>query len=364
MLAMAEEARGDLLVRSHEPFNAEPRLGCLAASFVTPTETFYVRSHGSVPELDGRTWRLTISGGGLSPVELSLADLRDRFPRRSVVATMQCAGNRRSELNAVKPTSGVQWDAGAIGTAEWSGAALGDVLRAAGLRDGTGLHVAFSCHDVLDHEGERLHYGVSIPGPKALSPEVLLAYDMNGAELTPEHGFPLRLVVPGYAGVRSPKWLQAIEVRDRPSDNPMQQLDYKLFPPHVCKESADWSRGLSIDELPLNSVICEPAPGAAVPAGRIRVSGYAVASGRAIARVDLSADAGRTWTEAELQAGSDQPWAWTLWSAELDLPRGRHELVVRALDSAGQTQPARPEEVWNFKGYCCAAWHRVTVEAE
>jgi sulfite oxidase len=143
----------------------------------------------------------------------------------------------------------------------------------------------------------------------------------------------------------------------------MQQLDYKLFPPQVCKESADWSRGVCIDELPLNSVICEPAPGSAVAAGQVRVRGYAVASGRAIARVDLSVDGGRTWIEAQLDSRPDQPWAWTLWSAELGLGRGSHELVVRAWDSAGQTQPARPEEVWNFKGYCCAAWHRVTVEA-
>jgi sulfite oxidase len=363
MLATAGQDSERLLVRSREPFNAEPRLGCLAASFVTRESQFYIRSHGDVPDLDARTWRLSLSGHGVETVELSLADLRERFPRRSVTATLQCAGNRRSELNAVKPTAGVQWDAGAIGTAEWTGAPLGDVLRAAGLQDGAGCHVAFSCHDVLDHEGERLTYGVSIPGQKALSPEVLLAYAMNGADLTPEHGYPVRLVVPGYAGVRSPKWLRAIEVQDRPSDNPMQQLDYKLFPPQVCKDSADWSRGICIDELPLNSVICEPAPGSAVPAGRVRVCGYAVASGRAIARVDVSADGGLTWIEADLDARPDQPWAWTLWSAGFDLGRGSHELVVRAWDSAGQTQPARPEEVWNFKGYCCATWHRVTVEA-
>jgi sulfite oxidase len=363
MLTTAGDRRGHLLVRSHEPFNAEPRLGCVAASFVTPTDKFYVRSHGSVPELDSRTWRLAISGQGLSPTELSLTDLRERFARRTLLATLQCAGNRRSELNAIKPTLGVQWDAGAIGTAEWGGAALRDVLHEAGFRGGGGLHACFTCHDVLDHEGERLRYGISIPGSKALSPEVLLAYDMNGAELTPEHGYPLRLVVPGYAGVRSPKWLHSIEMRDRPSDNPMQQLDYKLFPPHVCRESADWSRGLCIEELPLNSAICEPVAGSAMPSGRHRISGYAVASGRAIARVDLSADAGRTWVEAKLEARPDQSWAWTLWSVELDLARGRHELAVRAWDSAGQTQPALPSDVWNFKGYCCAAWHRIAVEA-
>ncbi len=364
MSADAAHAGDDLLVRSREPFVAETPLSWLAAPFITPTPKFFVRSHGEVPRIDSQTWRLSLSGEGVEKIEFSLSDLQERFPRRRVTATIQCAGNRRSELNAIKPTPGVQWDAGAISTAEWTGAGLADVLREAGLHAADGLHVAFSCHDHFDHDGQRHSYEVSIPALKALSPEVLLAYEMNGAELAPEHGFPLRTVVPGYAGVRSPKWLRGIEVRGRPSDNPMQQLDYKLFPPEVSKDTAVWSRGLPIDELPLNSAICDPAPGATVPSGAVRVRGYAVASGRTVARVDVSADGGRSWSEAELEARPHQPWAWTAWSAELDLPPGRHELAVRAWDSAGQTQPARAEEVWNFKGYCCAAWHRVTVTAE
>ncbi|MDB5557569.1 MAG: molybdopterin oxidoreductase [Enterovirga sp.] len=350
-------------MRSQEPFNAEPPLDALSRSFVTPTGSFFVRSHGDVPVIDGQDWHLTVSGTGITPLRLSLAELRERFPRRSVVATIQCAGNRRAELSTVSPTLGLQWDAGAIGTAEWTGASLGDVLRAAGLGEADGLHVAFTCHDVLDHKGERVAFGVSIPARKALSPEVLLAYEMNGAELAPEHGFPVRAVVPGYAGVRSPKWLRSIEVRARPSDNPMQQLDYKLFPREIREDTADWSRGAAIDELPLNAAICDPAPGAVVPAGRVRARGYAVASGRAIARVELSCDGGRTWIEADLAARPDTPWAWTPWSADLDLRAGQHELAVRAWDSAGQTQPAEAAEVWNFKGYCCAAWHRVRVQA-
>lgn len=362
MFAPSVRSKAGLLVRSAEPFNAEPTLARLAASFITPTEQFYVRSHGPVPQLDARSWRLSVSGDGPRPIELSLADLKSRFPVRSVTATLQCAGNRRSELNAVRPTAGVQWDAGAIGTATWTGAALGDVLRSAGFGEPRGLHVAFSCHDALEHDGESLTYGASIPATKALSPEVLLAYAMNGLELTPDHGFPLRAVVPGYAGVRSPKWLRAIGIQERPSDNPIQQLDYKLFGREVTKESADWARAAPIDELPLNAAICTPAAGSVLLAGLTEVSGYAVASGRAVSRVEVSPDRGRTWTEAELETGPDQPWAWSLWRARVELARGRHELAVRAWDAAGQTQPASPEEVWNFKGYCCAAWHRVTVE--
>jgi sulfite oxidase len=356
--------RGGLIVRSEAPFVAEPPLAELGASFITPTSRFFIRSHGPVPHIDAATWRLRISGQGLAETELSLSDLRERFPPRTVTATMQCAGNRRSELNAIKPTPGVQWDAGAIGTAQWTGAGLGEVLRAAGLRDAAGLHVAFGCQDSAQHEGRETTYGVSIPAAKAFSPEVLLAYEMNGAALTPDHGFPVRAVVPGYAGVRSPKWLATIHVQDQPSDNPFQQRDYKLFPSHVAKENADWEKGLVIDEMPLSAVICTPALDGAVPAGSVRVAGYAVASGRRVTRVELSADGGRTWRDASLDGRPDVPWAWTLWHAEIKLPHGRQELVVRAWDSAGQTQPARAEEVWNFKGYLSAAWHRVPVTVE
>jgi sulfite oxidase len=185
---------------------------------------------------------------------------------------------------------------------------------------------------------------------------------MNGEALAPEHGYPLRVIVPGYAGVRSAKWLAAIEVRATPSDCPIQSQDYKLLPPDiVSKDDIDWERGVTIDEMPLNAAICEPAPHVVLVPGPARVRGYATASGRAIVRVDVSGDAGRSWRQATLQADTGAPWSWTLWSAELDLPEGEHEIVVRAWDSAGQTQPAAVADTWNIKGYLCAAWHRVPV---
>ena len=186
---------------------------------------------------------------------------------------------------------------------------------------------------------------------------------MNGEPLAPEHGFPLRVVVPGYAGVRSPKWLTSIEVQERPSDNHMQARDYKLFPADISNETARWDRGITIDEMPVNSAICEPARHADVAAGCIAVRGWATATARDIVRVDVSADGGRTWRQADLQRDPRQKWAWTLWEAHIDLAKGDHELAVRAWDSAGQTQPASPEDAWNFKGYLSAAWHRVPVHA-
>ena len=287
-----------------------------------------------------------------------MQDLRGRFPQRSVTAVLQCAGNRRADMHAVRPVSGDPWSAGAIGNACWSGVALADVLREAGAAGDPALHVAFSsCDEVATPDEGRLCYGASIPMAKALSPEVLLAFAMNGEDLAPEHGYPLRAIVPGYAGVRSPKWLGAVTVQDRPSENPMQQRDYRLLPP----DAAEPGQGMPINEMPLTAAICEPVRGVELPAGRVAVKGYAIATCRAVTRVDVSADGGRSWRQAALQHDAAAPWSWTFWEITLDLPPGEHELTVRAWDSAGQTQPADPEDVWNARGYLCAAWHRVRV---
>ncbi|HEY4043420.1 MAG TPA: molybdopterin-dependent oxidoreductase [Rhodopila sp.] len=347
-------------MRSAQPFNAEPPLDRLRANFITRQSDFYVRSHGAIPHLDGTTHRLWVTGNVAAPLVLSMAELRDRFPRRAVTAVMQCAGNRRADLHQVKPVSGDPWAPGAIGNATWAGVALSDVLRAAGAADDPTLHVAFRACDEVTMPGEgAFHYGASIPLTKAMSPEVLLAFEMNDEPLQPEHGFPLRVVVPGFAGVRSPKWLSLITVQETPSDNHMQQRDYKLLPPDVTADTVDWAKGISIYEMPLNAAICEPGPNARLSAGRTSVSGYAVATAQRVTRVDLSRDDGKSWIQADLEPPS--PWSWTFWRATLDLPPGEHRLVARAWDSAGQTQPADPADIWNFKGYLSAAWHRVPI---
>lgn len=351
-----------LIVRSESPYNAEPPLDRLRSSFTTAQPDFYVRCHGDIPRLDGGAHRLRVGGLVAAPLDLSMAELRERFPRRTVAAVMQCAGNRRGDMRQIRPVSGDPWAAGAIGNAEWTGAALADVLRAAGAEEGAALHVAFAACDDCEADGERFRYGASIPMAKAMSPEVLLAWGMNGGALAPEHGFPLRAVVPGFAGARSPKWLAEITVQDRPSDAKPQARDYKLFPPDVTKETADWDEGLTINEMPLNSAICEPAPHSALEAGTTMLRGYAVASARAVARVDVSIDGGRSWRQAELERDPAAPWSWTFWRLSVDLPAGERELAVRAWDSAGQTQPALPDDTWNFKGYLSAAWHRVRVK--
>ncbi|SDN81960.1 sulfite oxidase [Methylobacterium phyllostachyos] len=351
------ERKARLIVHGDRPYNAEPPLDRLRAAYRTRAGDFYVRCHGDVPEIDAETSRLTLDGAVDTPMDVSLDDLRGRFRTVTVTATLQCAGNRRADMRAVAPVSGDPWDGGAIGTADWTGVRLGDLLRAAGARTGTDRHVAFESHDVVDGRP----YGVSIPLAKALAHDTLLAFAMNGEPLLPEHGFPMRAVVPGFAGVRSPKWLRRITVQDHPSDHPIQAGDYKLYPPDVTAETADPARGHTIDTLPLNAAICEPARGAVLGPGACRIRGYAVAGDRAVIRVDVSGDGGRSWIQAALEHAPDAPFAWTFWTAELDLPPGEHDLAVRAWDSAGQTQPALPDDVWNHKGYLCTCWHRVRV---
>ena len=359
-----------LIVHSEAPYNAEPDLARLGGAFLTDAADFYVRSHGDIPTIEAEAYRLRVEGAVTLPLDLSLADLKGRFPEVEVTAAMQCAGNRRSDLLPVRPVSGDPWAAGAIGNARWTGVRLADVLAAAGpapaaipLAD---RHVAFESHDTVEGEGGRFPFGASIPMAKALAPETLLAWAMNGAALAPEHGHPLRVVVPGFAGVRSPKWLARVTVQDRPSDNPMQAQDYKLYPPHVTAETADPAQGHTIEGMPLTSAICAPARGAGLAVGTHAIRGYAIAGDRTIARVDVSGDGGRSWTQARLsypgEAGAPRsPWAWTLWDCALALAPGEHELAVRAWDAAGQTQPALPDDTWNHKGYLSAAWHRVRV---
>ncbi len=287
--------------------------------------------------------------------------IREHFPKSTVTATLQCAGNRRQGLMEVAPIPGeVPWSAGAIGTAEWRGAPLREVLRAAGV-DPRALHAAFTGLDEVDVGGQAFGFGGSLPIEKATSPEVVLAYEMNGEPLAPEHGAPLRVVAPGYIGARSVKWLACIVLQTEPSSNYYQTHAYKLFPPQVDEGTADWEKGLMLGELPVNAVVCRPAHEETVPAGPVSVQGYAITGGkRSVDRVDVSTDGGETWTTADLQEGGE-PRTWRLWETSVDLSPGRYEIVARAWDSAANTQPELAEQVWNFKGYVDNSWHRAKV---
>ena len=352
----------DFVIRQREPFNAEPLPAKLIASRITPQSLLYVRSHGPTPDLR-HDHAIELVGLGPTSTLLTLSDLKARFPERTIVSVMQCAGNRRADLQPIHRTNGDPWDVGAIGNVEWTGVSLADVLCEAGVGDRRDGYICCTSADEVEVEGQREPYGISITLDRAMRGDVLIAWGISGEALTPPHGAPMRLVVPGYAGVRSAKWLTRIELSDAPSPAAIQAKDYKLFPPDEDGTAPDWGAGLTIEAMPVNSAICVPRDGDTVAAGSVEVRGYAVAYGRRVARVDVSADDGATWTRAAFDDGDAAPDAWQRWSRTIDLPPGDHRLAVRAVDDAGQSQPERPEDVWNFAGYLSTAWHRIAVTA-
>jgi sulfite oxidase len=342
-----------------EPLNAESPADLLGAESVTPVDLFYVRSHGPAPAIDPDGHRLSVCGLVDRTLELGLADLEWLGREQSVLATLECAGNRRRELLDVRPIDGeIPWGPGVIGTAIWTGVSLADVLARAGIRDGATHVELIGC----DLDPEARSFGGSIPLAKASSAEVLLATKMNGDPLIPAHGAPVRAVVPGYIGARSVKWLREIRVLGEPSSNHYQATAYRVHPPWVTDRHADPSGGIPLGELEVNAAILTPTDAARIPVGPVLVSGYAISGGaNRVERVDLSTDGGTTWRSTELL---DPPtaWAWRRWRLTVDLPAGPAEIVVRAVDSSLNTQPENPADLWNVHGYANNSRPRVRLD--
>lgn len=359
----AAETGSPQIVHTQSPLNSEPQLDVLTKSWITPVESFYVRSHAPNPKIDLDTFRLTIEGLVEKPLSISLAELSDWFEPVSVVATMTCAGNRRSEHSLVKPVGGVPWQAGAIGNARWSGVLLSEVLKKAGLKENA-KHVWFEGLDEISKGSGIIPFGASIPVGKAMAdaagmPGALLTTRMNDQPLTPDHGAPLRGVVPGYIGARSVKWLGKIVVSDRPSPNHYVATAYKLVQKGTPLE---WDEGGPIYRFPLNSVISTPDAGSKVSSGKVPVAGYAYPSGRpgtTIAKVEVSSDEGRTWATAKITSPVRER-CWVLWKADVNVSSAASELVVRATDSRGETQPEHAD--WNLKGYMFNGWYHAPID--
>lgn len=329
----------------------------------TPVDHLFTRSHAPPPVIDPATWRLEVTGQVRRPASLSLEDLRTRFPVRELVMTMVCAGFRRRELLSVAPLSGeLPWGLEPVGTSGWRGVSLASLLDHCGL-DPAARHVeAIGLDAVRRGDEPPFGFGASIAIEKARDPDVLVAWELEGKPLPTAHGFPVRLVVPGWIGARSVKWLGRIVLREDPSPNYFQSRAYRMQRTVNSDDPRDVTAGKVLEEVALNSVITSPVDGTKARAGAVPVTGWAIGpQAERPARVDLSVDGGATWAPATI-VESEGRWTWRLWHATVTLPPGRHELVVRAWDQAGRCQPASVRETWNAKGYANNAWHRVTIE--
>ncbi|CAA9478436.1 MAG: hypothetical protein AVDCRST_MAG45-2 [uncultured Solirubrobacterales bacterium] len=356
--------RTDLVVHGEDPFNAEPPRAALADETVTSLDAFYVRNHGPIPEIDRSLWRLRVDGLVDGELELSLEQLKARFAEHELAATLQCAGNRRIGFLSVRDVPGeAPWGPCATGTAVWSGARLADVLAAAGMHDDA-EHVAFLGADVSEEPDPAQPFGASIPRPKAIAAETLLAWSMNGEALPVVHGAPVRLVVPGYIGARSVKWVERITAQSEPSDNFFQAESYRLLAAEADPDAIAPGEGVALGAVAVNADILSPDEGATVATGPLRVSGYAFAGDdRGVVRVDVSTDGGRSWRQADL-LDQRSPWSWRLWATEVDVAAETTDVVARAWDSAAAAQPESAAHLWNPKGYVNNAWARVSVSPD
>ncbi|HEY4101796.1 MAG TPA: sulfite oxidase [Gemmatimonadales bacterium] len=345
-----------------EGFNSAAWPDPAAPGGITETARFFSRSHAPVPHVDPDRWHLEIGGLVQRPQQLRLADLA-AMRRREVTATLVCAGLRRSELLRVAPLPGeLPWGPEPASTGRWSGVPLADILGIVGI-DPDARYVEFTGLDQIDRDGRQFGFGGSIDIEKARTADVILATHLNDEPLAARHGAPVRAVVPGWIGARSVKWLGAITLRRDPSDNYFQTRAYRMQREIDPSKPRDVSAGTALVEVSLNAVIVDPRDGARCRPGPITIRGWAIGSGGTPLRsVEVSADDGIHWTAARISPTGR--WAWSLWEANLSFQTGTHVIAVKATDADGRTQPASLDEVWNVKGYCNNAWHRIAIEVD
>jgi len=373
---------------SNHPFNSEAPLHLLQeVGWVTPASLCVVRNHGAVPKLTWESHRLKVSGVP-RPGEFCMDDLVSGSIGEivSIPVTFICSGNRRKEQNMVKKTIGFNWGPGAIGNSVWTGIRLCDLLSYVGVSKPSKAHqyVHFEGPDGELPKGETGSYGTSIAIGWALDKkrDILLAYKQNGEWLLPDHGFPLRDVVPGATGCRMVKWLTRIIVSDKPSQNHYHFYDNRVLPPHVDTEVATkegwwFDPDNMITHMNVNSVMFEPRHNSFLvlqPHTSLKVSGYAYSGGgHCVTRVDISLDQGKSWEMADLvrpeddiaaARSTDKHWCWAWWSTHIPSERLEQceEIMCRAQDSAHNTQPLHL--TWNLMGMMNNCVFRIKVHSK
>jgi len=375
-----DERHDDLLVHTDRPFNAEPPNYALQ-DMITPPGLHYRRQHTPVPVVDETSYRVSVGVEGAAEARQFSTDELRKFRARELTVTFMCTGNRRSEFNTEKDgeTMGLPWRNGSISTATWTGALLTDVLKAAGIDEASCEEGGY--HFVTFYGLEDYHISVPLSKCLAKTGDCVLAWAMNGETLPRDHGFPLRVVVPGFVGARSVKWISRIVVTKNEAEGMHQVgIAYKQLGPNVKKLSdvtKDYIHQLPpIDHVPVTSAVTAPEPGAKVSPGEaLSITGYAYSgAGHAVIRVDVSLDGGRTWAQADLARAPDgaqgvrscRAWAWVQWRYSAVVPQdcpcpGQLDIVCKAVDDQYNQQPHEGSAIWNLRGILNTSWGRAAV---
>lgn len=399
----------------YEPLNREPNPRDLLSSTLTPISQAYNRNHGPIPQLNASTHTITISDTSNPPILphpqktiLPFTSLRTTFPATNLTCALQCAGNRRHTMRTkLKQVQGIDWRSGAVMNCTWTGISITTLLSHILGSDIThfprtqleGKHLVFSCRSVPAQDDT--WYGSSIPLPRALDSQsdILIAYAQNGLPLTPEFGFPVRVVVPGIAGARSVKWLDGITIQDTECANFYQQRDYKILPPEVVDGAGAegwWGRVDALMDMPINSVVFVLDGAAATEEdgdeegdgpvrvtcdaeGMVAVHGYALPGGAGgpVIKVEIRIDEGGEWMDAGILrdnddddeqkqegasgGGDNNKWSWVLWGWKGKIDAGRHTIWSRATDRVGNRQDSE-RSVWNLRGVAYNGYGEVEVD--
>jgi sulfite oxidase len=334
----ADPAR--MIARSPRPEDLEMPLDGFT-DWITPIDRFFVRCHTYTPTVNLNDWSLKVDGKVDHPISFTLADLK-KLPRVELVGVLECAGNGRKFYEP--HVAGTQWAFGSVGNGRWTGVRLRDVLQKAGIQSSAQQILLDGADTPL---GTMPDFQRTITTAKALDPDTLLAYEMNGQALPVQHGFPLRVIAPGWAGDSWVKWLQHIEVLDHEFDGFWMKTAYRHPPQHVAPGAAvDVSAMVPVTDLNVKSVIAAP-DGWAKP-GIVRIHGTAWSNASSVSKVELSTDGGQTWKTAKL-GGRPTKYGWRLWQLDWKAAEGKYTLMARATNMAGQTQPLTQE--WNPNGY-------------
>jgi sulfite oxidase len=342
-----------MIIHSRRPEDYEMPLDGFLNS-VTPTELFYVRSHHYTPQVDVERYQLKVGGEVNTPFAINLRDLK-RMPKVELMGVMECAGNGRALYTPRMP--GLQWTYGGVGSARWAGVRLADVLKKAGVK-ASAKHILFDGADVP--VGSMPKFQRTIPLKKAMDPDTMLAYDMNGAALTAAHGFPLRVVVPGWGGDAWVKWVTGITVLDKEFDGFFMKTGYrhpgKGVPPGTAVDPAQMK---PVEGIRVKSVIAGPHDNTVMGQGTTLIRGAAWSGETPLAKVEVSVDGGKVWQVARLTS-SNGVWGMQTWDFSWNATPGAHRISCRATDASGYTQPM--EQEWNPSGYMWNVVHSVRVE--